>query len=407
MARSCRRPSRRPPRTCWIASRRRAPRSKRNDHAGARAICDDVLREAPDHPYALDLRAQVEAASGNVAAALRTLLAAVDALPRHTLPPALAFGVWSTLERDVHARAVAPRRGVARRARALQRVAGGALDALTWAQDATVVLVLGPSTSADAAAAALQSITSQTRPPSQLVVSVVTDSPAARFVRARLDLHHDRGTLPRGTCGDDRGGVEPWCCGGDVHVGRDPRAARALRAPAPCDARRSCGEQERAIRMGRRHVRAHGRRSRRRTRSRVVAHRRRADFRGQGRLPGARADRAMVAAAWRRRARVRARAARGARWIPSAARTRGMGLLPSRAAGRASPCGRLRRRIVMRSRAATTCLPLRANRSSLRCFANSTREPRNRNPPRRIRSRRRSPYGARATCGACSRSGTC
>src|SRR5205085_9035760 len=37
---------------------------ERNDHAAARAICDDVLREAPDHPYALDLRAQVEAASG-------------------------------------------------------------------------------------------------------------------------------------------------------------------------------------------------------------------------------------------------------------------------------------------------------------------------------------------------------
>lgn len=160
---------------------------ERNDHASARAICDDVLREAPDHPYALDLRAQVEAASGNVAGALRTLLTAVDALPRHALAPALAFGVWSTLNATFTlalSRHDAASRDVRERYNAWQ----AARSRATWPQDVTVVLVLGPSTSPDAAAAALQSITSQARPPSQLIVSAVADSPAARFVRARLDL---------------------------------------------------------------------------------------------------------------------------------------------------------------------------------------------------------------------------
>jgi len=160
---------------------------ERNDHAHARAICDDVLRETPDHPYALDLLAQVEAASGNVAGALRTLLAAVDALPRHALPPAVAFGVWSTLN-ATYALALSRHDVASRDARERYNAWQAARSCVTRAQDATVVLVLGPSTSPDAAAAALQSITSQTRPPSQLVVSVIADSPAAQFVRARLDL---------------------------------------------------------------------------------------------------------------------------------------------------------------------------------------------------------------------------
>src|SRR6185436_1971834 len=109
---------------------------ERNDHAHARAICDDVLREVPDHPYALDLLAQVEAASGNVAGALRTLLAAVDALPRHALPPAVAFGVWSTLN-ATYALALSRHDVASRDARERYNAWQAARSCVTRAQDAT------------------------------------------------------------------------------------------------------------------------------------------------------------------------------------------------------------------------------------------------------------------------------
>ena len=158
-----------------------------NDLDRARAICDEVLRETADHPYALELLAQAVAASGSVARALRMLLVAVHALPRYSLPATIAYGVWTTLNatftlalshHDAASRAVRDRYSAWQAAR----------SCAPWAQDVAVVLVLGPSTSSEAAAAALQSIVAQSRPPAQVVVSVVEDSPAARFLRARLDL---------------------------------------------------------------------------------------------------------------------------------------------------------------------------------------------------------------------------
>ena len=159
----------------------------RTDHARARAICDDVLREAPGHPYALELVAQVEAAAGHVAHALRMLLEAVRALPRFNLPPQIAYDVWSTLNATFTlalSRHDLASRGVRDRYNAWQAERSRA----QWPQDVAVVLVLGPSTTPEAAAAALQSIVAQSRPPAQLVVSIVEHSPAARVVRARLDL---------------------------------------------------------------------------------------------------------------------------------------------------------------------------------------------------------------------------
>jgi len=159
----------------------------RNDLAQARAICDDVLREAADHPYALELAAQAEAASGNVTRALRMLLAAVRALPRYSLPPAIAYGVWTTLN-ATFTLALSRHDAVSRAVRERYNAWQAARSRPQWARDAAVVLVLGPAASADAAAATLQSIVAQSLPPAQLIVSVVEHSPAARFVRARLDL---------------------------------------------------------------------------------------------------------------------------------------------------------------------------------------------------------------------------
>jgi FkbM family methyltransferase len=159
----------------------------RNDLAGARAICEDVLRESPEHPHALELVAQAEAAAGRVPGALRTLLAAVAAMPRYTLPPQVAYGVWTTLNATFTlalSRHDAASRAVRDRYNAWQ----ASRSAADWPKDVAVVVVLGPSTSAEAASATLQSIVSQGRPPAQLVVSVVGHSPAARMVASRLDL---------------------------------------------------------------------------------------------------------------------------------------------------------------------------------------------------------------------------
>jgi FkbM family methyltransferase len=160
---------------------------ERNDLAHASTICDAVLRETADHPYALELRAQAEAARGHVARALRMLLAAVAALPRYRLPPTVAYGVWTTLNATFTlalSRHDAKSRVVRERYIAWQ----AARSAANARQDVAVVLMLGPSTTVEGASAALQSIVSQGRPPAQIVVSVVEHSPAARFVRARLDL---------------------------------------------------------------------------------------------------------------------------------------------------------------------------------------------------------------------------
>jgi glycosyltransferase involved in cell wall biosynthesis len=141
----------------------------------------------PDHPRALELRAQAEAASGDVARALRTSLAAVRAMARYPLPGPRAYGVWTTLNATFTlalSRHDASSRGMRERYRAWQ----AARSSPRWPQDVAVVLVLGPATTKEGAAEALQSIVAQSRPPAAIVVSVVGESPAARFIRARLDL---------------------------------------------------------------------------------------------------------------------------------------------------------------------------------------------------------------------------
>jgi glycosyltransferase involved in cell wall biosynthesis len=143
--------------------------------------------EPADHPHALELRAQAEAASGEIARALRTSLAAVRAVARYPVPAKVAYGVWTTLNATFTSALShhdAASRGVRERYQAWQ----AARSSGQWPQDVAVVLVLGPATTVDGATAALQSIVAQSRPAAQIIVSVVGESPATRFVRARLDL---------------------------------------------------------------------------------------------------------------------------------------------------------------------------------------------------------------------------
>jgi glycosyltransferase involved in cell wall biosynthesis len=140
-----------------------------------------------DHPRALEVRAKAETASGDLARALRTSLESVRALARYPVPAQVAYGVWTTLNATFTlalSHHDAASRGVRERYQAWQ---AGRLRA-QWPQDVALVLVLGPATTTEAAAAALQSIVGQSRPPSEIVVSVVGGSPATRFIRARLDL---------------------------------------------------------------------------------------------------------------------------------------------------------------------------------------------------------------------------
>lgn len=159
----------------------------RNDPAQARRVCEEALREAPDHPYALEILAQAEAAAGRVVPALRMLLTAVRGLPRYGLPPRIAYGVWTTLNATFTlalSRHDAASRGVRERYSAWQAARASG----EWRREVAVVLALGPSTSADAAAATLQSLTAQALRPAQIVVTVTGTSPASALVRARLDL---------------------------------------------------------------------------------------------------------------------------------------------------------------------------------------------------------------------------
>ncbi|MFO1304156.1 MAG: FkbM family methyltransferase [Burkholderiales bacterium] len=164
----------------------------RDDPQAARAICDDVLRELPGHPYAIALLAHIEADAGAAAPALRRLLGAVRDLGRFNLPPAVAYGVWSALNATFTlalSRHDAASRDVRERYAAWQDARANAVESAPGrARDVAVVLVLDASTSSEAAAATLQSLVAQTARPAQIVVTTIGVSPAAALVRARLDL---------------------------------------------------------------------------------------------------------------------------------------------------------------------------------------------------------------------------
>ncbi|MFO1312297.1 MAG: FkbM family methyltransferase [Burkholderiales bacterium] len=164
----------------------------RNDLAEARAICDQVLRGAPGHPQAIALLAQVEAAGGRAGPALHMLLGAVRDLGRFDLPPAVAYGVWTTLNATFKlalSRHDAASRDVRERYSAWQAARSAAVASERGVpRDVAVVLVLDASTTPEAAASTLQSLIAQTEPPAQIVVTSIGTSPAAALVRARLDL---------------------------------------------------------------------------------------------------------------------------------------------------------------------------------------------------------------------------
>src|SRR5262249_23622518 len=113
---------------------------ERNDLSNARAICDEVLREAADHPHALELLAQAEAASGSAARALRMLLEAIRSLPRYNLPPKMVYGVWTTLNATFSV-ALSHHDAASREVRERYNAWQAARSSAQWPQDVAVVLV--------------------------------------------------------------------------------------------------------------------------------------------------------------------------------------------------------------------------------------------------------------------------
>ena len=387
----------------------RAPPSKRNDLARARAICDEVLRETADHPYALELLAQAEAASGNVARALRMLLAAVHALPRYTLAGRRSRTACGRTLNATFTLALSRHDAASRDVRERYNAWQAARSCAHWAQDVAVVLVLGPSTSPEAAAAALQSIVAQSRPPAQLVVSVVEHSPAARFVRARLDLLDDRRALPRGhaatTAEAWNRGVRATSCAW-VAILEPPARFAPSHLATLVDLAGSKGARFAWSAATFERTR---RRTRGRTCGRVVANRRRR------RRPRSRPTRSASRSSGNgRRFRASARSCSSAACTPSSAasvRCAGTrrGTSACARAGRASPCGRTRRRY---RHAIAQGEDLSAARARVDPARDVPRVSRARVAEAKLRarqqtrSRRRSRCGARATCAGCSRWGT-
>ena len=67
------------------------------DHDGAVAIAEDLLAQHPEHPDALRILALVAHERGHPEDALPLLLRAARALPRHPLPAAAQYAVWTAL----------------------------------------------------------------------------------------------------------------------------------------------------------------------------------------------------------------------------------------------------------------------------------------------------------------------
>ena len=153
-------------------------------------VCDEVLREAPGHPFALELLARREGEAGRPLAALALLLDAARGLPRHELPASIAYNVWSALNgafleavSGQDAAAAEARRQAYRAWQAARRPQSPAVP-----RDVAVVVVLTAATTPEAARVALDALVAQTLRPAEVVVVSVGASPALPLARARLDL---------------------------------------------------------------------------------------------------------------------------------------------------------------------------------------------------------------------------
>ena len=160
------------------------------DFATVARVCEEVLREVPGHPFALELLARREGEAGRPLAALALLLDAARGLARHELPPSIAYNVWSALNgafleavSGQDAAAAEARREAYRGWQAARRP-----ESPTAPGGVAVIVVLDAATSPEAARGSLDSIAAQTRQPAEVVVVVVGASPALPLVRARLDL---------------------------------------------------------------------------------------------------------------------------------------------------------------------------------------------------------------------------
>jgi FkbM family methyltransferase len=160
------------------------------DFATVARVCEEVLREAPGHPAALELLARRETEAGRPLAALALSLDAARGLAHHPLPASVAYGVWTALNgafldavAGQDAAGAEARREAYRTWQATRRV--GSADV---PRDVAVVLVLTPATTPEAARVSLDSLAAQSRRPAEVVVASVGASSAMQMVRARIDL---------------------------------------------------------------------------------------------------------------------------------------------------------------------------------------------------------------------------
>ncbi len=160
------------------------------DFATIARVCEEVLREAPGHPAALELLARREIEAGRPLAAIVLLLDAARGLARYPMPAGIAYNVWTALNSAFldatagqDAAAAEARREEYRTWQAARHAA-----ASDDPRDVAVVLALTSATTPEAVRVALDSLVGQTKRPAEVVVASVGASPALPLVRARLDL---------------------------------------------------------------------------------------------------------------------------------------------------------------------------------------------------------------------------
>ena len=160
------------------------------DFATVARVCDEVLRDAPAHPFALELLARRESEAGRPLAALALLLDAARGLAQHALPPNIAFGIWSALN-GAFLDALSAQDAAASEARRSEYRAWQAAQHRQLpdaSKNIAFVVVVTPLTTPEAARKSLDALAAQTLRPTEVVVVSVGGSPALASVRAWLDL---------------------------------------------------------------------------------------------------------------------------------------------------------------------------------------------------------------------------
>ena len=314
---------------------------KRGDVAAAEAACEALLRESAADPIVLELAAACETAAGRPLEAVRLLLRAVRALAGSTATPTTAVGIWTALNsafvdalsgQDAHA---ANARRHAYRKWLKHRASG------ERHQGIAVVLLVPGYTTADAVLPTFQSIATQTRRPTELVVVALGRAPALDALRVRADLlpfdvrwvespTPSKAAALEAAVAASR---EPWIVAVEPHHTFAPGHLQALGG--------RCRSGRRAVGLHRLHACSRERRRPPTDGRGTYLARRDADVAREGGECRTRIHRSVVSGRRRRCGRFLAPIARGVGRLSITTASRAVGFCRSRdARGRAGPCPR-------------------------------------------------------------------